>query len=116
MAELIGKLESLAIKMECIGRIRGIHPPIKKLLIHYAEALKAEAMSEILLKESIDNEEEAKTILGILDEMCVRVAEDAKAGVVVLNQVIQTADAEKVCSAMEDYLEDLGYGALFEDD
>ncbi len=89
--------------------MRNIHKPIKQLMTHYASLLKREKILLILEKESIDSELEAKYLLGFLDELCEKVIEDAKANVIVLNQPIHTTDAEKICSVIEDYVEQAGY-------
>ena len=85
-------------------------------MAYYAKKLGAVEVQKILGKESIDSEHEAKSILNFLDQMCPKVAEDAANGVVVLNQVVHTTDAEKVCNVIEDYIEEAGYGNLLDDE
>ena len=83
-------------------------------MTYYAKEFGAVEVQKILEKESIDSEHEAKSILNFLGQMCPKVAEDATNGVVVLNQVVHTTDAEKVCNVIEDYIEDAGYGDLLD--
>lgn len=94
--------------------MKNIHQPIKDLMRHYAEELHDEKVLSVLRKESIDSESEAKDILDFLDSMCKKIATDAKNNVVILRQPIHTTDAEKICSIIEDQIEELGYGHLFE--
>ena len=92
-----------------------IHTPTLEFLSYYADTLNSVEVKDILNKKRINTEHEAKSLLKFLDEMCVQVAKDTNAGVVVLRQKVATYDAEKVCSVIEDYLEDIGYGYLTEE-
>lgn len=92
--------------------MKNIQPLIKKFMAHYASEFDAIEIQKILAKESIDSKDEAKSIIDFLNRMCPKVAEDAKKNVRVLNQVVHTTDAEKVCNEMEDYIEEIGYGDL----
>ena len=86
-----------------------VNDPMKKIMAHYAKELDDKAVLSILEKGAIESEDEAKDTLSFLDSMCDRIAEDTEAGIVVLNQPIHTTDAEKICDAIEDYIEELGY-------
>jgi len=92
--------------------MKNIHQPIIEIMAYYAKELDNKKVQEILQKESIDTELEAKEILNFLDSMCEQVAVDSKSNIVVLRQPIHTTDAEKVCDVMEDFIEELGYGHL----
>lgn len=94
--------------------MKNMHQPIKDLMRHYAEVIGDDGALSILRKESIDSESEAKAILVFLDSMCDRIADDAGNNTIILRQPVHTTDAEKVCSIMEDLIEELGYGHLLE--
>ena len=96
--------------------MKNFHPPIIEFMNHYAAVTESATVQGILDKRSVDSEAEARAMLEFLDLMCSRVAEDTKRGVVVGNQRVVTSDAEKVCEAVESYLEELGYDDLMSDD
>lgn len=92
--------------------MKNLHAPIVDFLIYYARALNNEQVQAILGKMSVDNEAEAKELLGFLDPMCSQVANDSKAGIIISQQAVTTYDAEKVCNEVERYLDNIGYGHL----
>lgn len=94
--------------------MKGINDTIRKLLDHYANELDDKAMIDILKKDAINSEDEAKSVVTFLDNFCDRVREDAESGVVVLNQIVHIADAEKVCEVMNHYVASAGYEYLLE--
>lgn len=94
--------------------MKNINQTIRKLLDHYAKELNDKVLIDILKKEAINSEEEAKSVIKFLDGLCDRVRQDAKSGVVVLNQTVHTSDAEKVYEVMSDYVASAGYEYLLE--
>ena len=89
--------------------MKNFHPPILRILRHYANIADASEVVNVLNKATVDSAHEARVLYEFLGTLCDLVAADAKKGVVVLNQPIETADAEKVCEVVEDYLNELGY-------
>ena len=89
--------------------MKDFHPPILKLLRHYATAANASEVLVLLSKGAVDSAHEAKLLYDFLATFCELVAVDAQSEVTVLNQPIHTTDAEKVCEVVEDYLNELGY-------
>ncbi|QFT53278.1 hypothetical protein [Microbulbifer sp. THAF38] len=89
--------------------MKNIHQPIKDIMSYYAQKLSNQKVLNILQKDSIESEDEAKDILLFLDSMCTEIAQDAQNNVVVLRQPIKTSDAEKICDVIEDYIEEIGY-------
>ncbi len=94
--------------------MKNIHKPILDFMSYYAKKLGDDNVISVLDKLSIDNEDEAKKLLSFLNEMCSHVKQDSSNNVVVLNQVVCTSDAEKVCDIIEDYIEEIGYENLVE--
>jgi hypothetical protein len=94
--------------------MKKIHKPILDFMSHYARKFEDDVVLSVLDKLAIENEEEAIKVLSFLNTMCDHVATDANNNMVVLNQTVCTADAEKVCDAIEDYIEEIGYEHLVE--
>lgn len=94
--------------------MKNIHKPILDFMFFYAQKLDNENVIAVLEKQAIDNEDEARAIVSFLNIMCELVQKDSMKDVVVLNQVVCTSDAEKVCDVMEDYIEEIGYEHLVE--
>ncbi|MET1257593.1 hypothetical protein [Aliikangiella maris] len=92
--------------------MKNIHQPIKDIMSYYASNLENKSVLEILEKQSIDSEQEAKEVIAFLNLMSDKIAEDSKDNIVVLQQPIHTTDAEKICDVIEDYIEELGYEHL----
>lgn len=94
--------------------MKNIHKPILDFMSYYAKKLRDDGVISVLDKLSVDNKDEAKKLLSFLDKMCSHVKEDSINNAVVLNQVVCTSDAEKVCDIIEDYIGKIGYKNLVE--
>lgn len=95
--------------------MKNIDSTIIDFLSHYANALNATGIKSILDKSAVETDEEASELLDFLEEMCAQVKTDAGEEVIVLRQPVTTYDAEKVCSVVEDYLENAGFGHLLDE-
>lgn len=96
--------------------MKDFHPPILKLLEHYADVTGSSGAQRIIEKRTVESEAEARTLLAFLDVMFNRVIEDSKRNVCVLSQAIIPSDGEKVILQVHGYLEELGYGHLVSPD
>lgn len=89
----------------------------KSLIQFYSNKLNNIKIQQILKKDSIETESEAKEMLEFLDKMGDCVVVDEKNGVSVIdNETVHISDVIEIFSAFHDYIEELGYGHLIDDE
>jgi hypothetical protein len=97
--------------------MKNFHPPIQKLIEHYARKTKSKQILEILSKGDVSTEADAQALFEFLDVMSDAIGVDAQNNVSVLeNERVHTSDAVKVSEVVESYLEQRGFGHLLPDD
>ncbi len=88
---------------------------IKDYILYYANELGLK-IDEILSKEKISSEQEAKDLLSFVDSMCDQSNIDMKEKKMVLGHPANTYEAEKATMAIQDFVEDSGFEYLIDDD
>ncbi len=86
---------------------------IKDYILYYANELGLK-IDEILFKEKIYSEQEAKDLLSFVDTMCDQSTLDMKEKKIVLGHPANTYEAEKATMAIQDFIEDSGFEYLID--
>ncbi len=87
---------------------------LKNYILYYANELGLQ-IAEILSKEKISSEQEAKDLLAFIDSMCDQSVLDMKEKKIVLGHPANTYEAEKASMAIQDFVEDSGFDYLIDD-
>ena len=87
---------------------------LKNYILHYSNELNLK-IEEIVCKEKIASEKEAKELLSFVDSMCDQSANDMKEKRIVLGHPVNTYEAEKATMAIQDFIEDSGFEYLIDD-
>jgi hypothetical protein len=95
--------------------MKGIHPPIVEIALHYAEQLKDVVALDILRGRPIGTDERARAFMRFLSALVDRAIEDEKNGKMVRGQKALASDGEKVYLVLEDFVEDEGFGHVLDD-
>lgn len=88
---------------------------IKDYILHYANELDV-SIDQIISKEKISSEHEAKHLLSFVETMCAQIAIDMKQKKIVLGHPANTHEAEKAEMAIQDFIEDSGFEYLINND
>jgi len=89
--------------------MKNVEPSLVDYLKHYATLLKHPVALRVLEGKAIEDEKEARALLGFLNAMLDQAVKDQNDGVKVLGQLAHASDAEKAHLAMQDFIEESGF-------
>lgn len=88
---------------------------IKRYLLYYSEQIDKE-VSNIISKETLSSEQEARRLIQFINPLCEQSKLDMEAKKVVLGYPADIHTAIKAGLAIENFLEDAGYDYLIDHD